>query len=156
MKNPIVIDPPGFDQDAAWKECRDHVEKCGGIATDDGEVNWRAAFGADPGCCSCPACGEFYWAWGRKQRCASCGFEYETDWWPMYSYGCGDARRLNGSLAGPDRETNERLIRYTREQADRRMSHPYYRYGFEHPVADPWEEKGRIDWRAVMSAPSTP
>lgn len=48
----IVIDPPDFDQSAAWDECRDFVDKCGGLQRKDGSTNWRAAFGADPGICS--------------------------------------------------------------------------------------------------------
>lgn len=45
MKNPIVIDPPGFDQAAGWQECQEYVEQCGGIVYDNGEPNWCALFG---------------------------------------------------------------------------------------------------------------
>jgi hypothetical protein len=31
----------------------------------------------------------------------------------------------------------------------KRLAHPYYRYGFEHPVADAWDERLEIDWRSV-------
>lgn len=120
--DPIVIDPPDFD-------------KCGGLQDERGEVNWRAAFGADPGCCSCPRCGEHYWAWGRRQRCAKCAFEYPTDWWPMYSYGTSAAKRP--------------IARHRHEE---RMQHPYYRYGFEHPVDDPWTECHTAEWRATALA----
>ena len=137
--NPIVIDPPDFDQEAAWKEYSEYVEKCGGIQHEDGDVNWRAAFGADPGVCSCPACGEFYWMWGRRQRCVKCGFEYPTDAWPMYSYG------VQAALSGVHRGPNEKAYRH-----DERMKHPYYRYGLEHPVADAHGEFKRLDWRAIL------
>lgn len=134
--DPIVIDPPNFDQKAAWNECHEYVEKCGGLVHEDGEPNWRAAFGADPGVCSCPACGVMYWAWGRVQRCVKCSLEYPTDWWPMYSWGVSSARQ-------------EATRRY---RHDERMKHPYYRYGFEHPVADPWEECHTEAWRAAVAS----
>ena len=139
MDDPDVIDPPAFDQEAAWKECRGYVDQCGGLSHEDGSPNWRAAFGADPGVCSCPACGAMYWAWGRRQRCKACKFEYETDWWPMYSYGARDGLG-KGSADGS----------VTRE---RRMRHPYYRYGFEHPTESPLSERDRIDWRSVFPTP---
>lgn len=132
--NPIVIDPPNFDQDAAWKECNDFVEKCGGLSYPDGEPNMRAASGADPGCCSCPACGELYWAWGRRQRCVKCAFEYPTDWWPMYSWGSTAAKQ--------DKPYKK----------DERMNHPYYRYGFGHPVDEPWKEHQTEQWQAAIRA----
>lgn len=135
MGEPEVIDPPNFCHEAAWKECRDYVDQCGGLSNEDGSPNWRAAFGADPGCCSCPACGAMYWAWGRKQRCKRCQFEYESDWWPMYSYGAraGLGQSVFGSV------THER-----------RLYHPYYRYGFEHPTEKPWADRDKIDWRSVF------
>lgn len=132
--NPIVIDPPDFDQAAAWKECSDYVEQCGGLTHEDGSVNWRTACGADPGVCSCPACGEMYWAWGSRQRCVKCSFEYPTDWWPMYSYGSQDAKRGRQS-----KHSNQ-------------TTHPYYRYGFEHPAADPWKECHTQEWRDAIKA----
>lgn len=132
--NPIVIDPPGFDQSAAWKECSDFVEKCGGLTDADGEPNWRAAFGADPGICSCPMCGEHYWAWGRRQRCVKCAFEYHTDWWPMYSWGAQSARSP---------------VKYKHKE---RLEHPYYRFGAEHPCDDPWATCHTEEWRKAVRA----
>ena len=38
MKDPIVIAPPDFDQKAAWQECREYVEKCGGIQHENGDT----------------------------------------------------------------------------------------------------------------------
>lgn len=138
MKEPIVIDPPNFNIQAAWQECREYVDKCGGMTHEDGDVNWRAAFGADPGVCSCPACHQMYWAWGKQQRCVDCGFEYPTDWWAMYSWGVqAERRQLRDSF--PDK------------LHQRRMAHPYYRYGFEHPVDDPWKHRDQVDWKQVMA-----
>lgn len=151
MKNPIVIDPPGFDQGGAWKECVDYVGKCGGYTHEDGSPNWRAAFGADPGCNSCPACGTYYWQWGRRQRCVDCGFEYETDWWPAYSEGCNDGLRVNGSRICPSQSDNDRMIKYSLGRYSKRAGHPYYLFGFNHPVADPWWHHDKIDWRFVLS-----
>jgi hypothetical protein len=139
MSDPIVIDPPNFDQRAAWNECSEFVEKCGGLQHDDGEVNWRAAFGADPGCCSCPACGETYWAWGRVQRCVKCAFEYPTDWWPMYSWGTQAAIR-------------PRLLGSAGVRHDKYMQHPYYRHGFENPADEPWATCHTEEWRAEIRA----
>lgn len=95
IDDPIVLDPPGFDTKAAWDECREYVEKCGGLSHEDGEPNWRAAFGADPGCCACPRCHESYWAWGRIQKCKKCGAEYETQWWAMLSWGVQAGRNAD-------------------------------------------------------------
>lgn len=148
--DPIVIDPPGFDTKAGWKECAEYVEKCGGLTHDDGEPNWRAAFGADPGVCSCPNCGEYYWAWGIKQRCRKCAFEYPVDWWPMYSYGVQQRNRE----ADPPPACREKHFRdYLKREHERRISHPYYRYGYEHPVKDPWAEHDKIPWKTVMATP---
>lgn len=134
MRDPKIIDPPGFDPKAGWQECREYVDKCGGLTHEDGEVNWRAAFGADPGCCSCPNCGEMYWSWGRIIECLDCGFQFPTDWWAMYSWGVQATRRTN---APP----------YKHEE---RMQHPYYRYGFENPVEDAWEEHDKIKWKEIL------
>ncbi len=139
LGDPDVIEPEGFSSEAAWKECRDYVDRCGGLVHEDGEPNWRAAFGADPGCCSCPGCGADYWAWGKRQRCKRCGMEYPTDWWSMYSSGVqqAKAKARGGEFCGAVTH-------------DRNMGHPFYRYGFEHPVEDAWEQHDKIDWRAVL------
>lgn len=128
IKEPIVLEPKGFDNARAWQECTGYVAKCGGIQHEGGEVNWRAAAGADPGIVSCPACGIHLWGWGVRLQCPDCSFEFPRDWWSMYSWGVGAAKQA---------------VRY---KHDARMDHPYYRYGFEHPVDDPWEEHDKIDW----------
>jgi hypothetical protein len=138
LYDPIVIQPPGFDQAKQWAKCNEaakHVER------PDGEVNWKAAFSADPGVCSCPACRRMHWAWGSVQRCSGCGFEYPTGWWSMYAWGVAAAKRG---------DTDRGVSRLHRE----RMSHLYYRYGYEHPVEDAWKEHDRIDWRTVTEAKS--
>lgn len=145
--DPIVVEPAGFSSQQGWDECHRYVEQCGGLTHPDGEPNWRAAFGADPGVCSCPVCRQYYWAWGTKQRCRACGFEYPTDWWPMYSYGVGEAKRRQNVLAlGNAIEAQTGL----RRLHDSRLPHPYYRYGYEHPVEDAWKERDQIDWRVAV------
>jgi hypothetical protein len=132
-RDPIVIEPPGFDQAKAWEPCNEAAKH---VQYADGGVNWRAAFSADPGVCSCPCCGTMHWAWGRRQRCTACGWEYPTDWWGMYAWGCAAAEG-RGTVA-------PRLHR-------ERLSHPYYRHGFEHPAESPWDERLKVDWRAVLA-----
>lgn len=131
--DPIVIDPPNFDQAAAWAECRKWVDDCGGL-DETNPSHMRAASGADPGICSCPACGTMYWMWGRVQRCRMCEFEYPTDWWPMYSWGSSASKK---SQKSPYRQ-------------EERMKHPYYRYGFEHPADDPWMECHKPAWQEAI------
>lgn len=135
MRDPKVIDPPGFDPRAAWQECSEYVDKCGGLTHEDGEPNWRAAFGADPGCCTCPNCGEYYWSWGRIIECLDCQFQFPTDWWAMYSWGV--------------QATRNAIFRSSHKE---RMSHPYYRYGYEHPVEDPWKEHDKLPWKEIIAA----
>lgn len=151
MKDTIVIDPPGFSQRGAWQECSEYVEECGGLANDEGEVNWRAAFGADPGCCSCPSCGTYYWAWGRVQKCVDCGFEYQTDWWPAYVDGCRDGRLISGLHTCPDPKFHSRMVEFAQRRFEQRKDHPYYRWGFDHPVVEEWFHHDKIDWRFVFS-----
>lgn len=129
----IVVDPPGFDVKAGWAWC--HEQSKDGCVYPDGEVNWRAAFSADPGIVSCPVCQQMHWAWGRRQRCTVCEFEYPTDWWAMYSWGCAAAARDESK----------------RYKQDERMTHPYYKYGFEHPVPDPYTQRHLVPWREVLS-----
>lgn len=136
MKTAIVIDPPDFDERAAWQECRDWVDH-------HGPDTMAAAFGADPGICSCPSCNEMYWAFGRAQRCVVCGFEYPTDAWAMFSW---------GTQARWSKERNEGM---SKMDADR-MWHPYFCYGYENgPDRDEskslhaWYEEQ--DWKIIMA-----
>jgi len=130
MKTAIVIDPPGFDEKAAWKECRDWQDS-------HGSNTMAAAFGADPGICSCPSCHEMYWAWGRRQRCVVCNFEYETDAWAMYSWGV--QAKWRGKLYDHDKK---------------RLKHPYFCYGFHNPPdrgTDLRSHYESMDWRTIMA-----
>ncbi len=71
MKHGTPIHGPVFDWDMA-KKAAEHV------VGDDGEVNWRAAFAADPGVVRCLGCGEFLWDEAPLMRCecgATCGRE---------------------------------------------------------------------------------
>jgi hypothetical protein len=90
-----------------------------------------------------------YWSWGTRVRCVKCGFEFLTDWWPMYSYGVSAATgEPRGAKVHIGNNQNLRNLH------ERRLSHPYYRYGFDHPVEDPWKEHDKIDWRIVLAEPS--
>lgn len=126
MKDPIVLEPKGFDMEAAWGECAKYA----------GGNDYFSASRADPGCCTCPNCHEYFWAWGRLIQCTECSFIFPTDWWPMYSYGVNAAHN-----AYSDRLHAERL------------TSSYYQYGFEHPVEDAWVEHDKIDWKAVIGQP---
>ncbi len=63
MKHARLIS--GEDQNAWNKEAADNVIDA------DGEVNWRAAFFADPGCRKCPGCGEYYWDEADVMECTT-------------------------------------------------------------------------------------
>lgn len=131
IHDPIVINPPHFDQKAAWGECNELNE----VQRGDGGVNWRSAFGADPGIVGCPCCDTNHWNWGIVQRCTKCGWVYPTDWWPMFSWGAQAALRKGRE---PFRHAE-------------RMLHPYYRHGYTHPPGgDLYEAAHKIDWRAVL------
>lgn len=145
MRDPIVIDPPGFDPRAGWKECSEYVEQCGGLAHEDGSVNWRAAFGADPGCMSCPNCGEYYWAWGRIAECLDCHFRFPTDWWAAYSWGVQAAKQDDRPKSG-----DTAFEKYMHEKFQARRAHPYYAYGYNHPVEDAWKEHDKIAWKEIV------
>lgn len=71
MKSPIILEGSAFP----WNEPNPHGDTIGA----DGEVNWAAAFFADPGCIKCPGCGEFLWNEGFRVRCPDCGAEFDTN-----------------------------------------------------------------------------
>ncbi len=135
IRTPIIIDPPDCDQEQAWQQCQKEAEQ---VYRPDGEVNWRAAFGADPGACSCPMCSQSHWNLGLIHRCTECGFEYPTNWWWMLSWGVAYAQ---GSRSG---------FALLSRMHDEYMAHPYYRYGVEHPDIDPWNDRHKINWRDVL------
>ena len=134
LGDPIVTIPADFNILDAWRGCQTYVTKMRAAGRET-----AASFGADPGICSCPVCGASYWAWGLRQKCKQCEFEYPTDWWTMYAWGVAfaTAPRWVHESEGCQREHEKRL------------AHPYYRYGVSHPVADAWEERLEIDWRLV-------
>jgi hypothetical protein len=131
MHDPIVIDPPGFDVAAAWEGCREAREN---VVDEDGEVNWGNAFGADPGCVSCPACRRYHWAWGGRQRCTACAFEYPTSWRSLLS----DGSRDRGTLPLPP-------------SPPKRPACPYYMRGWREPGLT-FADGDRVDWRAAVAA----
>lgn len=137
LKDPIVVDPAGFDPKAGWKECEEWVEKHGGLGDTEFGPNYGAAAGADPGCMSCPSCHQMFWAWGRIAKCTECEFEFPTDWWSMYSWGVSAAH---------NKATGRKMFKH-----DEYIAHPYYRYGFENPVDDAWQAQDKLDWRTIMA-----
>lgn len=150
MRDPIVIDPLGFDPRTGWQECREYIDQCGGLAHEDGSPNWRAAFGADPGCMSCPNCGEMYWAWGRVAECLDCHFRFPTDWWAAYSWG---VQQKNREVNPPPAMRDDSAFRsYRVERRDAALLHPYYRYGYENPVEDAWKERDQIPWKDAVGS----
>lgn len=154
IKDPIIIDPPGLTPEDVWKQCRAYVESCGGLAYEDGEPNIRAAAGADPGCCTCPNCHQYFWSCGRVIQCTECDFQFPSDWWPMYSYGVGDSKTLADSSRFPDKTIWKRICRGINERMEKRIQHPYYRYGFNNPVDDPWATHDKLPWKEIMSKPN--
>lgn len=126
MKEPKVIHPEGFSVEQAWRECHDWVDR-------HGECSIAAAFGADPGCCSCPVCHESYWSFGAVIEC-ECGFVFPTNWWHSYSSGVNDGRRIK---AGGKPDAFIKL----------QCRNPFYRHGFENPTEDAFSAKDTIDWK---------
>lgn len=128
-ENPIVIDPPNFDEQATWDYYKPYMDR---VVDDHGNLNMGAAMFADPGVCACPNCDTYYWCLGKWQRCRHCDMEFPTDAWPAYSYGVQHARRHKV----PD-------IKYAH--------HPYYLHGISHPHdGDAWEEYHQINWLQIM------
>lgn len=130
--DPIVIDPPDFDLKAAWGECREATKD--GFVYPNGEVNWEAAFSADPGCCSCPACRKHHWAWGRRQRCTGCGFEYPTGWYGIVREGQDD----RGTQPLPT-------------TAPKHPDCPYYMQGW-HSRGTDYHEIQASNWRSIVAS----
>ena len=75
MRSPKIIEGEPFDWEAA-NEAMDNVQR------EDGSVNWRAAFSADPGCTECPTCETFFWREGKVVECLECGTWFTTDYPP--------------------------------------------------------------------------
>jgi hypothetical protein len=69
MKNVIILEGKSFDWEQGNKAAKHAVD-------DEGNVNWYAAFGADPGVMSCPKCGTYFWREGTLVKCTECGEEW--------------------------------------------------------------------------------
>jgi predicted RNA-binding Zn-ribbon protein involved in translation (DUF1610 family) len=72
MKSPIIHTGKPFD----WDRGNEAVEH---LANDDGSVNWRAAFSADPGVMSCPNCAVHLWREGTDVECPECGHRWTVE-----------------------------------------------------------------------------
>ena len=70
MKHPIVLEGKPFN----WEEGAKYSEQA---VAEDGEVNWQAAFFADPGVMLCPQCKSHLWREGTLVRCPDCGHEWK-------------------------------------------------------------------------------
>lgn len=55
----------------AWNE-----QAMDNVVYPDGEVNWRAAFAADPGVKKCPGCDEYYWDEASVMECTNCKTQF--------------------------------------------------------------------------------
>lgn len=123
MNDPKVVDPPDFDIKAGWDSCG----------------------GEDPGCCDCPACKKEYWSFGKAIEC-TCGFTFPTEWWPIFSKGFSEGRRI--------KESGSELSAGMRN----RMENPYYKVAFDVACNGPigegvsaWNLKDGFDWKAICS-----
>lgn len=63
-----------IDRQKLIDECK---EAAAHVIDDDGEVNWRAAFFADPGVTQCPSCSEYLWWEGAILECP-CGTIFDS------------------------------------------------------------------------------
>lgn len=60
----------GAYEDAFSKEAQDNIVDA------EGNVNWRAAFAADPGMTKCPACKAYYWNEAAVLECLDCKLQF--------------------------------------------------------------------------------
>lgn len=72
MKSPIILEGEPFD----WEAGKQAMEN---LTYENGEVNWWAAFNADPGCMKCPGCEEYLWREGTLVRCPHCSHEWRPN-----------------------------------------------------------------------------
>jgi len=62
----------------AYQDCfNEEAQKA--VVDDCENVNWGAAFYADPGVSKCPGCEEYYWWESDKLQCPSCGTTWDTN-----------------------------------------------------------------------------
>jgi len=71
MKDPIILEGPPID----WGHHREQSQR---VMDPSGEINWGAAFGADPGVMSCPHCKTHLWQGGYRVKCPECSTEFDT------------------------------------------------------------------------------
>ncbi len=73
IKRAVILEGHPFDWEEGARAAKHAID-------DDGQVNWKAAFCADPGVVSCPACGVSHWREGTRVRCAMEDCKHE---WPL-------------------------------------------------------------------------
>jgi len=49
------------------------------VVDSSGQVNWKAAFYADPGATKCPECDTYYWREGKVLKCTECACVFDTE-----------------------------------------------------------------------------
>jgi hypothetical protein len=68
-----IIEGEPFDWGETSK-CHDRIAE----SLEQGEVDWRAAFFADPGTTKCPSCDASYWYEGELVECLDCGTQWRV------------------------------------------------------------------------------
>ena len=71
MKRAKILEGLPFDWESG-KRASDNV------VGSDGNINWGAAFFADPGVTICPRCSTHFWAEGIRLECTECGAKFNT------------------------------------------------------------------------------
>lgn len=66
IKHPIILEGKPFDWASGGLALLDAVDE-------QGNINWRSAFAADPGVMICLGCGLYLWHEGESVECPDCG-----------------------------------------------------------------------------------
>lgn len=107
MKRPEIIEGEPFDWYVGGHAAKNSVDA-------DGNVNWKAAFYADPGVLSCPFCDESMWREGIVVKCPTCQQQFNTNWRDV-------ARKATGKdpvVARIRNKTNENLVKILHDVYD--------------------------------------
>lgn len=71
MKHAKLLSKQNFD----WEAGKRAMEN---LSNEDGEINWGAAFAADPGVTSCPNCGTYFWDEAEELQCTECDTKFNS------------------------------------------------------------------------------
>lgn len=116
--DPKVIEPADYNMKKSAKKCGMHM-----------------------GIFGCPICDQNFNDYGGMHvvECVKCNFQFPTDWWPVYSSGVNDGRRI--AAGGAELSGGMKI----------RMENPYYRTGFECPEGEAWKTRRQHDWRTITA-----